>query len=159
VIKCYSPELIVHPYLPDSWQSQQQQQQQQGQQQGQQQQQGGLPEQQQRLQREAVVAIEPWLDRFDAVVVGPGLGRDPLTLATVAEVTRVPAIPIRASACLRAAWLWYPGICSNCWVAWKAVGAVCAGQLSCLPAFLPARLAKALYNSNSSRSSFNLAMA
>lgn len=36
--------------------------------------------------REAVAAIEPWLDRFDAVLVGPGLGRDPLILFTVAEV-------------------------------------------------------------------------
>ena len=34
----------------------------------------------------AVAAIKPWLDRFDAVVVGPGLGRDPLILDTVAEV-------------------------------------------------------------------------
>ncbi len=36
---------------------------------------------------EAAAAIEPWLDRFDAVLIGPGLGRDPLTLATVAEVS------------------------------------------------------------------------
>ena len=124
VIKCYSPELIVHPYLPDSG--------------------GGgvgvggavwpylpaalayaLPcsicapqpphaccapphthprteasplsmcagpvqvageEQQARQRAAAVQAIEPWLDRFDAVVIGPGLGRDPLVLSTVAEV-------------------------------------------------------------------------
>ncbi len=38
---------------------------------------------------EAAAAIEPWLDRFDAVLIGPGLGRDPLTLATVAEVSDV----------------------------------------------------------------------
>ncbi|EFN55939.1 hypothetical protein CHLNCDRAFT_57702 [Chlorella variabilis] len=66
VIKGYSPELIVHPYLPDGRGSQE-------------------PGPQ---VREAVAAIEPWLDRFDAVLVGPGLGRDPLILFTVAEVMR-----------------------------------------------------------------------
>lgn len=35
---------------------------------------------------EAAAAVEPWLGRFDAVLVGPGLGRDPLVLATVAQV-------------------------------------------------------------------------
>lgn len=73
VIKGYSPELIVHPYLPDSWQAAQQGQQQEG-------------RQSQRRREEAVAAVDAWLDRFDAVLVGPGLGRDPLTLATVAEV-------------------------------------------------------------------------
>ncbi|PSC70682.1 ATP-dependent (S)-NAD(P)H-hydrate dehydratase [Micractinium conductrix] len=87
VIKGYSPELIVHPYLPESWQAAQQ---------------GGgggnggsggaeaaaREAREQRARAAAVAAIEPWLDRFDAVVVGPGLGRDPLTLATVAEVMR-----------------------------------------------------------------------
>ena len=88
VIKGYSPELIVHPYLPESWQAAQQ---------------GGgggnggsggaeaaaREAREQRARAAAVAAIEPWLDRFDAVVVGPGLGRDPLTLATVAEVRQV----------------------------------------------------------------------
>lgn len=112
VIKGYSPELIVHPYLPDGQES------------------GGqqvgravaaplrscntadeacpacslactatsLPgptlcccpqlseAQAAAAQRRAVQAIEPWLDRFDAVVIGPGLGRDPVILSTVAEV-------------------------------------------------------------------------
>ena len=45
-------------------------------------------ERQQHLRHRAVAAIEPWLDRFDAVVVGPGLGRNPLILATVADVVR-----------------------------------------------------------------------
>lgn len=75
VIKGYSPELIVHPYLPDSWQAAQQGQQQEG-------------RQSQRRREEAVAAVDAWLDRFDAVLVGPGLGRDPLTLATVAEIMR-----------------------------------------------------------------------
>ncbi|KAL4451921.1 hypothetical protein ABPG75_007583 [Micractinium tetrahymenae] len=82
VIKSYSPELIVHPYLPDSWQAAQQ-----AAQQGQQAQQE-MERQRQQKKEEAVAAVDAWLDRFDAVLVGPGLGRDPLTLATVAEVMR-----------------------------------------------------------------------
>lgn len=71
VIKGYSPELIVHPYLPDSWQ------------------QGREGDQtQQQRRNEAAAAVDAWLDRFDAVLVGPGLGRDPLTLSTVAEIMR-----------------------------------------------------------------------
>jgi ATP-dependent NAD(P)H-hydrate dehydratase len=69
VIKGYSPELIVHPYLPAA---------------------GDAPVDAELRQR-AVAAIESWLDRFDAVVVGPGLGRDPLTLSTVSEVAAVVA--------------------------------------------------------------------
>ncbi len=75
VIKGYSPELIVHPYLPDSWQAAQDGH--------------GAQQDEERAQKrreEAVAAVDAWLDRFDAVLVGPGLGRDPLTLATVAEV-------------------------------------------------------------------------
>jgi hypothetical protein len=34
----------------------------------------------------AVAAIDQWLDKFDVVVVGPGLGRDDLILSTIAEV-------------------------------------------------------------------------
>ncbi|KAL4420236.1 hypothetical protein ABPG77_011060 [Micractinium sp. CCAP 211/92] len=77
VIKGYSPELIVHPYLPDSWQAAQDGH--------------GAQQDEERAQKrreEAVAAVDAWLDRFDAVLVGPGLGRDPLTLATVAEIMR-----------------------------------------------------------------------
>ncbi|ACO63890.1 hypothetical protein MICPUN_82051 [Micromonas commoda] len=49
VIKSYSPELIVHPYL-----------------------------------REGVKDVTPWLHRMDAIVVGPGLGRDP-TMSEIAK--------------------------------------------------------------------------
>ncbi len=35
---------------------------------------------------EAVGAIEHWLERFDVVVVGPGLGRDELVHDTVVKV-------------------------------------------------------------------------
>ncbi|CAK0739311.1 hypothetical protein CVIRNUC_001155 [Coccomyxa viridis] len=74
VIKSYSPELIVHPYLPDSndvvveihgeevahrdavWR--------------------------------AVGATHHWMDRFDVVVIGPGLGRDKLVHETVIQVMK-----------------------------------------------------------------------
>jgi ATP-dependent NAD(P)H-hydrate dehydratase len=34
----------------------------------------------------AVGAIQHWLPRFDVMVIGPGLGRDPWVHATVTEV-------------------------------------------------------------------------
>ena len=43
-------------------------------------------EEKRRSQQRAVDAIDKWLDKFDVVVVGPGLGRDDLILSTVAEV-------------------------------------------------------------------------
>lgn len=77
VIKCYSPELIVHPYLPDTADI-------------------GVTDAQGEHNsktgsraacvRHAVDAVGQWLDRFDALVVGPGLGRDPLMLDTVADI-------------------------------------------------------------------------
>lgn len=53
VIKSYSPELMVHPYLDNE---------------------------------KALELIEPWLDRSHVVLVGPGLGRDELILATVGKI-------------------------------------------------------------------------
>jgi ATP-dependent NAD(P)H-hydrate dehydratase len=70
VIKSYSPELIVHPYLPsldDHGEDLH-------------------PHRQQTLKDAAVEAIGAWLDRFDVLVIGPGLGRDDLALACVSEV-------------------------------------------------------------------------
>lgn len=52
-IKCYSPDLIVHPILDDP---------------------------------NALVQIKEWLPRFHAVVVGPGLGRDPNTIQLCLEI-------------------------------------------------------------------------
>lgn len=75
VIKSYSPELIVHPYLPVTAG-----------------QEAEAPPHlvstlEQELQRDrAMDAINAWLDRFDVVVVGPGLGRDKVVLSCVAEV-------------------------------------------------------------------------
>lgn len=61
VIKGYSPELIVHPYLRDSVSDAD----------------GDAA---------GADAIKGWLPRFNAVVVGPGLGRDPALLAAARAV-------------------------------------------------------------------------
>lgn len=93
VIKCYSPELIVHPYLPSADSPQERQQEQQQRQQGG----GGAAIAEAAGCNAAAAAIEPWLDRFDAVVIGPGLGREPAVLGAVAEVmraVRARAIPM-----------------------------------------------------------------
>ncbi|XP_037024803.1 ATP-dependent (S)-NAD(P)H-hydrate dehydratase [Bradysia coprophila] len=37
----------------------------------------------------AVKEIEPWLDRLHVILIGPGLGREPETLATVAELVKL----------------------------------------------------------------------
>lgn len=83
VIKTYSPELIVHPYLselavdipqPDA-----------------------DPSEHSTLRDQIVEAVTVWLDRFDVLVIGPGLGRDPLILTTVErllEKAREREIPL-----------------------------------------------------------------
>jgi ATP-dependent NAD(P)H-hydrate dehydratase len=66
-IKAYSPELIVHPLLPTEEDSN---------------------------HSAIAVALErlhPVLERSDAVVIGPGLGRDTTTLATIAQLLPVLA--------------------------------------------------------------------
>ena len=72
VIKGYSPDLIVHPLLPTS---------------------DDPPS-----TREArVEGISSWLSRVHVLVVGPGLGRDPVTgacVATLLERARALALPI-----------------------------------------------------------------
>ena len=73
VIKSYSPELIVHPYLPDSHDLK------------------INPETQKEeaaaAVKEAVGAMNHWMPRFNCVVIGPGLGRDELVHDTVKQVT------------------------------------------------------------------------
>lgn len=68
VIKSYSPELIVHPYLlstsPDDLA-------------------GEIDED---AVESAYQAIAQWISRMDVVVIGPGLGRDPCVHATVVRV-------------------------------------------------------------------------
>ena len=71
VIKSYSPELIVHPYMRE----------------------GGSGSNgdthtayDAELVTEAMEKIEPWLDRMSALVVGPGLGRDPTMCETAKRI-------------------------------------------------------------------------
>ncbi|CAG9466862.1 unnamed protein product [Pedinophyceae sp. YPF-701] len=64
-IKSYSPELIVHPYLPPEGSAV-----------------GGAEE------KKATEQITSWLKRFTCIVVGPGLGRDPVAAAVVQGVVR-----------------------------------------------------------------------
>jgi len=71
VIKSYSPELIVHPILHESYDV------------------GDLGEQEKGELKDKVLAdVGKWLERFDCIVIGPGLGRDPLLLECVAEVIK-----------------------------------------------------------------------
>jgi len=72
VIKSYSPELIVHPYLVDLQSIKLSK--------------SSTSEEQSELCEEAVDKIAKWLPKFDAVVVGPGLGRDPMMMSTVKKV-------------------------------------------------------------------------
>jgi ATP-dependent NAD(P)H-hydrate dehydratase len=67
----YSPELIVHPYLRDSEDVGEQ----------------TAEAQQATLQRSAD-EVRAWLSRLDALVVGPGLGRDEAVLTTAEAVVR-----------------------------------------------------------------------
>ncbi|TKY54039.1 ATP-dependent (S)-NAD(P)H-hydrate dehydratase [Spatholobus suberectus] len=68
VIKSYSPELIVHPVLEESY---------------------NVGEEYKRSISSKVLAeVDKWMERFDCLVVGPGLGRDPFLLDCVSEIIR-----------------------------------------------------------------------
>ncbi|RDX64769.1 ATP-dependent (S)-NAD(P)H-hydrate dehydratase, partial [Mucuna pruriens] len=68
VIKSYSPELIVHPVLEESY---------------------NVGEEYKRSISSKVIAeVDKWMERFDCLVVGPGLGRDPFLLDCVSEIMR-----------------------------------------------------------------------
>jgi hypothetical protein len=54
--------------------------------------------------KKAVKAIGHWLERFDAVIIGPGLGRDELVHDTVVEVLRSFPPFFRVSIPLRPTW-------------------------------------------------------
>ncbi|QDZ20757.1 ATP-dependent (S)-NAD(P)H-hydrate dehydratase [Chloropicon primus] len=70
VIKTYSPELIVHPYLYESEDL------------------GGEAEARgdAELPERAVERVCEWLPKLSCLVVGPGLGRDPVALSTAERV-------------------------------------------------------------------------
>lgn len=66
VIKSYSPELIVHPVLEESYNIK--------------------DEEKERISGKVLAEIDKWLERFDCLVVGPGLGRDPFLLGCVGQI-------------------------------------------------------------------------
>ncbi|KAK1562307.1 hypothetical protein Q3G72_009857 [Acer saccharum] len=71
VIKGYSPELIVHPILEESYSI------------------SGLgDEERRRISSEILAEVDKWMERFDCLVVGPGLGRDPYLLECVSEIMK-----------------------------------------------------------------------
>ncbi|KAG5560096.1 hypothetical protein RHGRI_003404 [Rhododendron griersonianum] len=77
IIKGYSPELIVHPVLEESY---------------------SIRDEDKKSISERVLAeVEKWMERFDCLVVGPGLGRDPFLLDCVSNIikhARRSSIPI-----------------------------------------------------------------
>ncbi|XP_044497824.1 ATP-dependent (S)-NAD(P)H-hydrate dehydratase isoform X2 [Mangifera indica] len=71
VIKGYSPELIVHPILEESYSI------------------SGLgDEERSSISSNILVEVDKWMERFDCLVVGPGLGRDPFLLECVSEILK-----------------------------------------------------------------------
>nr|GEV06764.1 ATP-dependent (S)-NAD(P)H-hydrate dehydratase [Tanacetum cinerariifolium] len=68
VIKTYSPELIVHPLLEESY--------------------NVRDEDKQSISTRVLAEVDKWLERFDCLVIGPGLGRDPFLLDCVSEIMK-----------------------------------------------------------------------
>ncbi|XP_002962734.2 ATP-dependent (S)-NAD(P)H-hydrate dehydratase [Selaginella moellendorffii] len=71
VIKSYSPELIVHPIFVESHELADESQ-----------------ESQQATKNKTLSEIDRWISGFSCLVIGPGLGRDPLLLDCVSEIIR-----------------------------------------------------------------------
>ncbi|CAN6811772.1 unnamed protein product [Brassica oleracea var. botrytis] len=69
VIKSYSPELIVHPVLEESYTISQ-----------------FSEEEKRKVQDEVIGEVDKWMERFDCLVIGPGLGRDPFLLECVSKI-------------------------------------------------------------------------
>ncbi|KAK4266393.1 hypothetical protein QN277_027325 [Acacia crassicarpa] len=68
VIKSYSPELIVHPILEESY--------------------SVRDEDKESVSNKVLAEVDKWMERFDSLVIGPGLGRDPFLLACVSKIMR-----------------------------------------------------------------------
>ncbi|KAL4193886.1 hypothetical protein AMTRI_Chr06g179180 [Amborella trichopoda] len=66
VIKSYSPELIVHPVLEESYNLRSE---------------NKLP-----TSKRVLADVVKWMERFDCLIIGPGLGRDPFLLECVSEI-------------------------------------------------------------------------
>ncbi|KAI8011567.1 ATP-dependent (S)-NAD(P)H-hydrate dehydratase [Camellia lanceoleosa] len=68
VIKSYSPELIVHPILEESY--------------------SVRDEDKRSISDNVLAEVAKWMERFDCLVVGPGLGRDPFLLDCVSNIMK-----------------------------------------------------------------------
>ncbi|KAK1395204.1 ATP-dependent (S)-NAD(P)H-hydrate dehydratase [Heracleum sosnowskyi] len=68
VIKCYSPELIVHPILEESY--------------------SVSDDEKQSRAAKVLAEVDKWMERFDCLVIGPGLGRDPYLLDCVSDIIK-----------------------------------------------------------------------
>ncbi|KAJ1275390.1 hypothetical protein BS78_05G132100 [Paspalum vaginatum] len=68
VIKSYSPELIVHPILEESY--------------------SVRDDEQASVSSKILTEVAKWMERFDCIVVGPGLGRDSFLLDCVSNIIR-----------------------------------------------------------------------
>ncbi|XP_073050232.1 ATP-dependent (S)-NAD(P)H-hydrate dehydratase isoform X1 [Primulina eburnea] len=68
VIKSYSPELIVHPILEESY--------------------NVRDEDRKSTSAKVVAEVDKWIERFDCLVIGPGLGRDPFLLGCVSDIMK-----------------------------------------------------------------------
>ncbi|KAG2334114.1 hypothetical protein Bca52824_005294 [Brassica carinata] len=69
VIKSYSPELIVHPVLEESYNISQ-----------------FTEEEKRKVQDKVIGEVDKWMERFDCLVIGPGLGRNPFLLECVSKI-------------------------------------------------------------------------
>ncbi|KAL6293356.1 hypothetical protein ACE6H2_001498 [Prunus campanulata] len=69
VIKSYSPELIVHPVLEESYSVRDDEK--------------GV------ISGKVLAEVDKWLERFDCLVIGPGLGRDPFLLDCVSKIIKL----------------------------------------------------------------------
>lgn len=68
VIKGYSPELIVHPILEESYNIK--------------------DDEKEAICKKLFSEVAKWMERFDCLVVGPGLGRDPFLLDCVSGIIK-----------------------------------------------------------------------
>ncbi|KAL6660690.1 hypothetical protein ACP70R_001725 [Stipagrostis hirtigluma subsp. patula] len=68
VIKSYSPELIVHPILEESY--------------------SVRDDERESVSSNILTEVSKWMERFDCIVVGPGLGRDSFLLDCVSNIMR-----------------------------------------------------------------------
>ncbi|VAI02622.1 unnamed protein product [Triticum turgidum subsp. durum] len=68
VIKSYSPELIVHPILEESY--------------------SVRDDERESVSSSILTEVIKWVERFDCIVVGPGLGRDSFLMDCVSNIMR-----------------------------------------------------------------------